>query len=92
MLNLRVVLLLVFTILTERILVEAATTPTKVVVAYASISPRVAPLWAWRFPLVGEGGAGVESDNRQHHVTALVDPAGRSLCDVILRRSERRAR
>jgi NitT/TauT family transport system substrate-binding protein len=46
MLNLRVVLLLVFTILTETIVVEAATAPTKVVVAYASISPRVAPLWA----------------------------------------------
>ena len=46
MLNLRVVLLLVFTILTGTIMVEAATAPTKVVVAYASISPRVAPLWA----------------------------------------------
>src|SRR4249920_2728665 len=46
MLNLRVVLLLVFTILTERIVVEAATALTKMVVAYASISPRVAPLWA----------------------------------------------
>ena len=46
MLNLRVVLLLVFTILAPRIEVEAATAPAKVVVAYASISPRVAPLWA----------------------------------------------
>jgi NitT/TauT family transport system substrate-binding protein len=46
MLNLRVVLLVVLMILTQRIVVEAATAPTKVVVAYASISPRVAPLWA----------------------------------------------
>ena len=46
MLNLRVVLFVVLMILTQRIVVEAATAPTKVVVAYASISPRVAPLWA----------------------------------------------
>src|SRR5882672_3732538 len=46
MMNLRVVLLVVLMILTQRIVVEAAAAPTKMVVAYASISPRVAPLWA----------------------------------------------
>ncbi len=46
MLNRRVVLSVVLMILAPRIVVEAATPYTKVVVAYASISPRVAPLWA----------------------------------------------
>ena len=46
MLNLRVVFLVVLTIAALRIVAEAATAPTKVVVAYASISPRVGPLWA----------------------------------------------
>jgi hypothetical protein len=44
MLNLRVVLLVVLMILTQRIVVEGAAAPTKMIVAYASISPRVAPL------------------------------------------------
>jgi NitT/TauT family transport system substrate-binding protein len=43
MLYLRVVLLI---ILTGRLTAGAATAPTKMIVAYASISPRVAPLWA----------------------------------------------
>jgi NitT/TauT family transport system substrate-binding protein len=46
MLNLRVVLPVVLLILAPRAVVEAAMPFTKVVVAYASISPRVAPLWA----------------------------------------------
>jgi NitT/TauT family transport system substrate-binding protein len=46
MLYLRVVLLIILIILTGRLTVDAATAPTKMIVAYASISPRVAPLWA----------------------------------------------
>lgn len=46
MINLRVVSLVVANILFGSISASAATAPTKVVIAYASIGPRTAPLWA----------------------------------------------
>ena len=46
MLNLRVVLLVVCLILAGGSPAGAAMAPTKMVIAYASIGPRVAPLWA----------------------------------------------
>jgi NitT/TauT family transport system substrate-binding protein len=46
MINLRVVSLVVANILFGSISAGAATAPTKVVIAYASIGPRTAPLWA----------------------------------------------
>jgi len=42
----RVVLLIVFLVLDRGLVVGAGAAPTKMIVAYASISPRVAPLWA----------------------------------------------
>ena len=46
MLYLRVALLILLTLATGECVIHAAAAPTKMVVAYASISPRVAPLWA----------------------------------------------
>ena len=46
MLYLRVALLVVCLILAGDSLAGAAMAPTKMVIAYASIGPRVAPLWA----------------------------------------------
>ena len=43
---LRMVLLVLFAAFTGELRAHAAAAPTKMVVAYASISPRVAPLWA----------------------------------------------
>ena len=45
MLYLRAVLSIILIILSGPLTVDAATAPTKMIVAYASISPRVAPLW-----------------------------------------------
>src|SRR5947208_14265268 len=42
----RVVLLIVFLVLDRGLVAGAGTAPTKMIVAYASSSPRVAPLWA----------------------------------------------
>jgi len=42
----RVVLLIVFLVLDRGLVAGAGAAPTKMIVAYASISPRVAPLWA----------------------------------------------
>ena len=42
----RVVLLIVFLVLDGGLVAGAGAAPTKMIVAYASISPRVAPLWA----------------------------------------------
>ena len=41
-----VVLLIVFLVLDRGLVAGAGAAPTKMIVAYASISPRVAPLWA----------------------------------------------
>src|SRR5580765_3448657 len=46
MFYLRVVLLIVFLVLDRGLAAGAGAAPTKMIVAYASISPRVAPLWA----------------------------------------------
>jgi hypothetical protein len=46
MFYLRVVLLIVFLVLDRGWVAGAGAAPTKMIVAYASISPRVAPFWA----------------------------------------------
>ena len=77
MLNLRVVFLVVLTIAALRLVAEAATAPTKVVVAYASISPRVGPLWAAQeFGFFKKNGIEAELIFVRGAPTLVADPTG----------------